>query len=219
MEVRKNGAGCSRGKRAAAEAVVELVPAGSRLALGTGSTMEYCLPGLAGIPGLVATPTSTLIAEKASNAGITLEPVGSEYDLYLDGADQVAPTGDAVKGSWGAHVREKCLAGLAKRRILVCDESKLVPQLTGPVPVAVLRYFAGLYDDGRGYDVDDNGLAIVGFHAGRPITDPPRWDAEVRALSGVLSTGVFTAGFVHQILVGFEDGRVEMRDITTTAEC
>lgn len=218
MEDRKSSEMASTAKQAAAEAAVGLVPPGARIALGTGSTMELCLPGLARIPGLVATPTSELIAERARAVGITLAPVGPEYDLYLDGADQVAPTGDAVKGSWGAHVREKCLAGLAKRRVLVCDKSKLVPYLTGPVPVAVLPYFADLYDGSDDHRLDDNRLVIVGLNPGLPITDPAGWDADARRLPGVLFTGLFTAEFVHQILIGHDDGSVEVRETVPVSE-
>lgn len=200
-----------RAKRAAAEAAVRLAEPGCRLALGTGSTVEQCLPGLAAVPGLTATPTSTLIADRARAAGITLVPVRRGYDLYLDGADQVAPSGAVVKGSWGAHVREKLLAALARRRVLVCDDTKLVPRLVGPVPVAVVPYFAGLYGDPADIRLDDNGLALIGFDPGRGIDDPTGWNATVERMPGVVCTGLFDADFVHQITVGHPDGSVELR--------
>jgi ribose 5-phosphate isomerase A len=218
MKVKASHLGMSKAKRVAAEAVMPLIHTGCRIALGTGSTMEACLPGLARIPGIVATPTSPAIAERAREAGITMVPVCSEYDLYIDGADQVASSGDVIKGSWGAHVREKCLAALARERILVCEGSKMVSHLTGPVPVAVVPYFAGLYCDRNDFTLDVNGLAIIGFHSGRVIEDPRRWNDEVMALPGVVSTGLFTADFVHRIVIGHEDGSVRMMASVACAE-
>ena len=194
------------GKAAAAAAAVELIPPGTRLALGTGSTVEAALPALAAIPGLVATPTSELIAGAAAAAGLTLAPVGAGYDFYLDGADQVAPNGDVIKGSWGAHVREKSLAALSARRILICDEGKLVDKLVGPVPVAVLPYFAGLYTDSPEFTTDDNGLAIIRLGAGEVIDSAAAWDEQVCRRPGVVLTGLFPAGFVERIIVGHQDG-------------
>lgn len=206
----------SLAKRAAAQAAVRLVPPGCRLALGTGSTVEECLPGLACVPALTATPTSPRIAERARAAGLTLAPVGRTYDLYLDGADQVAASGNVIKGSWGAHVREKLLAELATRRVLVCDDSKLVPWLVGPVPVAVVPYFAGLYGDAADVRLDDNGLALVDFDPGRAIEDPRQWNAEVERLPGVVCTGLFEADFIQEIVIGRPDGSVEFRFAPTT---
>ncbi|MEV7404920.1 ribose-5-phosphate isomerase A [Streptomyces sp. NPDC091267] len=200
----------SDGKAVAARAGAALVTPGARLALGTGSTVEAALPALAAVPGLVATPTSEVIAARAAAAGITLVPVQSSYDFYLDGADQVSPEGHAVKGSWGAHVREKTLALLAGRRILVCDRSKLVEKITGPVPVAVLPYFASLYGADADSQIDDNGLVVVRLGAGEVIDSPAEWDAEMCRRPGVVMTGVFPAGFVERIITGHPDGSVSL---------
>jgi ribose 5-phosphate isomerase A len=184
----------------------ELIPPGARLALGTGSTVEAALPTLAAIPGLVATPTSEVIAERAKEAGLELVPVIGEYDFYLDGADQVSPNGDVIKGSWGAHVREKTLAELSNRRVLICDESKLVDRLRGPVPVAVIPYFADLYAQPDAQKTDDNGLVIVTIEMDEEIDVPSEWDKRVCRQPGVVMTGLFTAGFVERIVVGHQDG-------------
>lgn len=200
--------GRGRGGKAAAAAVASaMIPAGTQLALGTGSTVEMALAALAEIPGLVATPTSELIADRARDAGIELVPVRDSYDFYLDGADQVAPTGDVVKGSWGAHVREKTLAELSARRILICDESKLVNKLVGPVPVAVVPYFGALYGaESAGTKTDDNGLTIVAVGPGEVIDTPGEWDERICRQPGVVMTGIFAVGFVDQIIVGHDDG-------------
>jgi ribose 5-phosphate isomerase len=194
------------GKAAAAAVAIELISPGARLALGTGSTVEAALPALAEIPGLVATPTSEVIAEAAVAAGLNLVPVGAGYDFYLDGADRVAPNGDVIKGSWGAHVREKVLAALSARRILICDEGKLVDKMVGPVPVAILPYFAGLYTESLARKIDDNGLAIVDLGVGEVIDSAAAWDEQMCRNPGVVLTGLFPAGSVEQIIVGHQDG-------------
>jgi ribose 5-phosphate isomerase A len=204
------------GKAAAAAVAVDLIPPGARLALGTGSTVEAALPALARIPGLVATPTSEVIADAAVAAGLQLVPVGAAYDFYLDGADQVAPNGDVIKGSWGAHVREKTLAALSARRVLICDEGKLVDKLVGPVPVAVLPYFAGLYSDSAPDKIDDNGLGIVELGAGEVIDSAAEWDERMCRQPGVVLTGLFPAGSVDRIIVGRDDGTHHV--ITQSAE-
>lgn len=193
------------GKAAAAAVAATMIPPGACLALGTGSTVEASLPMLADIPGLVATPTSAAIAQRAQSAGLKLIPLRRGYDFYLDGADQVAPNGDVVKGSWGAHVREKTLAVLAKQRILICDEGKLVDKLAGPVPVAVIPFFAGLYTDSAPR-IDENGLAIVDAAAGEIIESGAEWDEWMRMQPGVVLTGLFPAGFVQAIIIGHGDG-------------
>ena len=209
-----------RGGKAVAAAIASaMIPPGSRLALGTGSTVEMALPALAEIPGLVATPTSAVIAGRARAAGVELAEVQESYDFYLDGDDQVSPDGDAIKGSWGAHVREKTLAELATRRVLICDEFKLVEKLTGPVPVAVVPYFSGLYSPlAAGTKTDDNGLTIVAVSPGEVIDEPSEWDRAICGKPGVIMTGVFPAGFVDLIVVGHEDGSHHVIVTTSNGE-
>lgn len=194
------------GKLAAAAVAVAEIPPGALLALGTGSTMEAALPMLARIPGLRATPTSETIADRALSAGVDLIPLQDGYDYYLDGADQVAPDGDVIKGSWGAHVREKTLAALSRRRVLICDEGKLTDNLIGPVPVAVVHFFAGLYSADPAPLMDDNGLAVVRVAPSEVISSADDWDRKMCQRPGVVSTGLFPAAFIHQIIVGHEDG-------------
>jgi ribose 5-phosphate isomerase A len=198
------------GRRAAAEHAVTFVEPGARIALGTGSTVEAAVPLLAKIPGLSATPTSDVIESVAAAAGIRLTPVANHYHFYLDGADQVTPYGDVVKGSWGAHVREKTLAGLADRRVLMCDQSKLVDEIAGPIPVAVLPYVLALYDNHKVMKTDENGLVIVLVDEGT-IPCPLEWDRSMVDRPGVHSTGIFPAHMIDKIIVGCSDGSIEVR--------
>lgn len=207
---------------ALANEIAALVPPGSRIALGTGATVTACLPALAAIPGVTVTPTSSAIAARAAEAGLKTVGISSSYDIYIDGVDQVTANGDAIKGSWGAHVREKSMAMLSQRRILVAARSKLVPRLAGPVPVAVLEAFADLYrsdpeanlprhDNGLP-DHDENGLALVTLASNTEIDDPAAWTARVEALAGVVLCGVFPAAFVDQVIIADENGQIDYID-------
>lgn len=201
----------AQGKQAAAAAAVRLIKPTSRIALGTGSTVEACLPALAQIPGISVTPTSTAIMEAAQAFGIALTPVAADYDVYLDGADQVSPAGHVIKGSLGAHVRERCLAALARHRILVVDSGKLVDVLAGPVPIAVVPYFAPVYQPDGEVEVDENGLALIRVDAGRTIDDPAAWESDMASRPGVVATGLFPREFINEIIVGYDDGHAETK--------
>jgi ribose 5-phosphate isomerase A len=186
-----------------------LVEAGMRLGLGTGSTVMPFLDAIAGVPGLKATASSPMTARRAGELGIALEPLSGRYDLCVDGADQVSPALDLVKGGGGAHVREKLVAALSDRLIIICDGTKLVDVLSGPVPVAILPFASGLYEGSRDGQ-DDNGLVICDVPAGE-ILDPPAWDAEMVARPGVVSTGIFPASWVERVIVA-ADGQA--RELT-----
>src|SRR5688500_7823373 len=111
-----------------------------RLGVGTGTTVEPFLDAIAGVPGIRGTATRQRTAARRRDLAIPLEPLSGRYDLCVDGADQVTPTLDLVKGGGGAHVREKVVAQLSDRIVIVCDNTKLVPVIRGPVPVAVLPF-------------------------------------------------------------------------------
>jgi len=135
-------------KKAAAEAALEYVKEGQVVGLGTGSTIRYLLEGLerrvrAGLR-IKGVPTSEETAELARKAGI---PLLSDDDIWpidveIDGADQVDPQLNLIKGGGGALLREKIVAAHARYRIIVIDESKRVPLLgnTFPLPIEVLSF-------------------------------------------------------------------------------
>src|ERR1700738_4375045 len=116
------------------------------LGLGSGATGRYFTEGVgrlvAGGRKLRCVPTSRATAELAAANGITIvqELVG-QIDLAVDGADEVDPALNLIKGRGGALFREKIVAAAAKRFIVVVDESKLVKQLgVGELPVEVLPF-------------------------------------------------------------------------------
>jgi ribose 5-phosphate isomerase A len=139
-------AGLEAQKQAAAERALELVKPGSIVGLGTGSTARYFIEGLAGkvrkglqIQAVVTSLESRAQAE-AGGLPIT-ERIDGALDLAVDGADEIDPAVNCVKGRGGALLREKIVAHASRRFILIADETKLVGRLgRGPVPIEVLPF-------------------------------------------------------------------------------
>ena len=198
----------TRKKKEAARAAAALVRPGMRLGLGTGSTVMPFLEIIAGIDGVRGTATSAATAARARELGIALDPLSGRYDLCVDGADQVTPGLDLVKGGGGAHVRENLVARLSDRIVIVCDDSKLVDRLSGPVPVAVLPFAAGLYEGARPR-LDDNGLVVCDIPAG-VIDDPEAWDAEMCRRPGVVATGIYPGRWIERVLIAGDEGVHEL---------
>ncbi len=133
-------------KQAAAERALELVRPGTIVGLGTGSTARYFIEGLAAQvrSGLkvraVATSLESRAQAEAGGIQIT-ERTDGWLDLAVDGADEIDPAVNCVKGRGGALLREKIVAHASRRFVLIADESKLVGRLgRGPVPVEVLPF-------------------------------------------------------------------------------
>ena len=133
-------------KRAAAERAVELVRPGMIVGLGTGSTARYFIDGLGRMvrEGLKvqAVVTSDESGRLAKAAGIQIvDRITGDLDLAVDGADEIDPAVNCIKGRGGALLREKIVAHTSRRFVLVADESKLVGRLgRGPVPVEILPF-------------------------------------------------------------------------------
>jgi ribose 5-phosphate isomerase A len=133
-------------KQAAAERALELVKPGTIVGLGTGSTARYFIQGLGARvrSGLqikaVATSLESRALAEASGIPIT-ESIDGSLDLAVDGADEIDPAVNCVKGRGGALLREKIVAHASRRFVLIADESKLVGRLgRGPVPIEVLPF-------------------------------------------------------------------------------
>jgi ribose 5-phosphate isomerase A len=129
-------------KRAAAAAAVEAVHPGMRLGLGTGSTARHFVELIAervrnGLD-VVAVPTSEATRRDAERLGIPLATLDEipELDLTIDGADEIDPNLNLIKGGGGALLREKIVASASSRMIVIADESKVVAVL-GTFPLAV----------------------------------------------------------------------------------
>src|SRR5438876_11111490 len=133
-------------KQAAAERALQLVKPGTIVGLGTGSTARYFIEGLAArvrhgltVQAVVTSLESRALAE-AGGIPITERGDGS-VDPAVDGADEIDPALNCVKGRGGALLREKIVAHASRRFVLIADETKLVGRLgRGPVPIEVLPF-------------------------------------------------------------------------------
>lgn len=216
----------SAAKLNAAKAAVALVEDGMRLGLGTGSTAELILPMLGALVAsgmrLVGVPTSERTAKFAKRAGVPLTTLSEtpELDLAIDGADEVDPDLNLIKGGGGALLREKIVASCARRFVVVVDRSKLVKQLGAfPLPVEVIPMAATpiarrIAAHGRevtlrrakngGAFVTDEGHHILDCKFGR-ITDAHTLARTLSDMPGVVEHGLFL-DMAEQVIVGDENG-------------
>src|SRR5439155_1435815 len=130
-------------KRNAAEAALAYVKPGMVLGLGTGSTARHFLAGVGHLVAngmdLKGVPTSLATAEEAKRLGIPLTSLEESFwlDLTVDGADEVDPKLDLIKGMGGALFREKIVAAASKKFVIIVDDSKLVRRLGTKTPLPV----------------------------------------------------------------------------------
>lgn len=222
---------------AAAAHAVRLVPDGARIGLGSGRAASafMALLGARLRDGLTVSgvPTSEAAADAARQAGIPLIElgVGGILDLTVDGADEVAPNLDLVKGWGGALVRERIVATASARQVILAGEEKLVSTLgaRGRIPVEVVplgAWFAsreiaalGLTPtrrsgpDGMHPFRTENGNAIIDCALTQPLLDgnaARALERALRAIVGVVDTGLFL-GTADLVLIGHADGQVEAR--------
>ena len=200
-------------KRAAGYEAAEMVEDGSVIGLGTGSTVYYMIERLSGRvrDGLevAGVPTSHQTAARAREYGIPLTTLDDNpvLDLAIDGADQIDPQLRMIKGRGAALTREKCVAAAAFRFIVVADEAKVVPRLSGIVPVETIPFatktaMAQLRGLGcrpvireavkkDGPVITDNGNFIVDCQFAE-ITDPAALETAIALIPGVVESGLFT---------------------------
>jgi ribose 5-phosphate isomerase A len=213
-----------------ARRALDFVESGMVLGLGSGSTMAYFTTMLGerlqeGILGDIrAVPTSEKTASRARELGIPLTSLTEcqRVDLVVDGADEVDPELNLIKG-WGrALLREKIVAVHSDRVVIVVDDSKLVPRLatTGPVPLEILTFEAAAHvrwlasigsraelwveDDGRPI-ITDNGnyLARCWFDGG--IHDLAVVARQLADRPGILEHGLFV-GLTDVVVVSSREG-------------
>jgi ribose 5-phosphate isomerase A len=204
-------------KRAAAEAAVALIEDGSRVGLGTGSTVAPLLPALAA-RGLrlrcVATSVATEVAARA--LGLAVEPFEQldRLDIAIDGADQIDPGNWVIKGGGGAHTREKVVAGAADRFVVIASGDKVVDTLGPPVPLELLAFGipATLRALGqarlRHVPLSPDGGAIADYFG--DFDDPAALAARLSATPGVIDHGLFPSALVTDVLIA-RDGEIEHR--------
>ncbi|MEM2921899.1 MAG: ribose-5-phosphate isomerase RpiA [Candidatus Bathyarchaeia archaeon] len=219
-------------KRKAAIEASKLVKDGQVVGLGTGSTAMYMVEELGRRVReenlhILGIPTSNVTANLASRVGISLTTLSEhpELDIAIDGADQVDPGLNLIKGMGGALTREKIVDGAAKTFVVIVDESKLTQRLGlgQVVPVEVIpfavpvvaRRLVGLggkpklrMDKASNNPfLTDNGNNILDVDFGI-IFNPKQLEQDVKMITGVVETGLFV-GLAHLVYVGYPD-RVEM---------
>lgn len=217
-------------KRAAAFAAADLVQADMKLGLGSGSTFLLVIERLAqrirqdGLR-VAGVATSQQTAAAATAAGVTLLSLDdvAQLDLAIDGADEVDPRKNLIKGGGGAHVRERIVAAAARELLVIVDPKKLVPVLgatfalpvevfqlgwkqatqmlgaTGCVPVRRER-------NGQPFVTDNGNFVIDCKYDG--IDDPAWLSEQLHNIVGVVDHGMFL-GMAGRILVGQADGSVQ----------
>jgi ribose 5-phosphate isomerase A len=213
-------------KQQAAEQAVTFVRPGMVVGLGTGSTAIFATRRIgellhAGtLTQIVGIPTSATTEAEARQLGIPLldEAIPRDIDVTIDGADEVDPTLDLIKGGGGALLREKIVAQASRRLIVVVDESKLSAALGTryflPVEVltfgwqAQLRYLESLgarvtlrlARDGSPF-ATDQGNRILDCTFG-PIADPAALATKLDARAGIVEHGLFLGLATDVIVAG-----------------
>lgn len=208
-------------KRAAARAALEQVPRGAILGVGTGSTTNHFIAGLASIRDRVeaAVASSRATAERLRAVGIRvveLSDVEAPIPLYVDGADEATREGCLIKGGGAALTGEKIVAAASERFICIIDERKLVRRLGAhPLPVEVIpaaRRHVALHLEGMGGrpvlregTVTDHGNAILDVH-GLDLGRPREVEEELDHIPGVVSNGLFCRRGADLLIVGGAGG-------------
>ena len=215
-------------KQTAGEAAAKFVHDGQRIGLGTGSTVRYFLEALrqrmlmGKLSDIAGVPTSKRTEKAALSLGIPLTTLEAEQnlDLTVDGADEVDPHLNLIKGLGGALLREKIVADASQCLIVIIDSEKLVPQLGQrcPVPVEILPFgwkttqekvkaLGGKpmlrMDNASPYRTDqDNYILDCTFGA---IKDAEKLAQQLDSIPGVLGHGLFL-DMADQVIVGTPEG-------------
>lgn len=216
-------------KRIAAEKAVEHLKDGMVVGLGTGSTASWAIRKIGENVKLglnINAVASSLQSENlARSLSIPIHPLSTllTIDLTIDGADEVDPAKNLIKGGGGALLREKILAYNSKEFIVIVDESKLVQKLGKfPLPVEITPFARELTlkqlqalgckpvlrkSNGENFFTDNGNLiADCNFY---PIEDPAALDIKLKMIPGVVETGLFLNTKVTSILAGYHTGEVK----------
>ena len=215
-------------KEVAGRRAAEYIETGMVVGLGTGSTAKFAIRAIgervaAGLE-VKAIPTSEASAQLAGELGITLTTLEDDpaVDLTIDGADEVDPDLDLIKGLGGALLREKIVASATAQQVIIIDPSKLVEKLgtQAPLPIEVVPFSWSLVSSRlseRGIEptlrmqqaeqpfVTDNGNYIIDGRFSEGIDDPQATDIWLNTLPGVVENGLFVA-MTHLVVIGEAGG-------------
>jgi ribose 5-phosphate isomerase A len=217
-------------KRAAAATALESVHSGMALGLGTGSTVRHLVDLLGDalregtLSDIVGVPTSIETERQARSLDIPLMELGDRpvIDLTIDGADEISPELDLIKGLGAALLREKMVAQASERLLIISDDSKLVERLgqKAPLPVEIVDWAVGAQarfleatgaevslrtnDDGSPVRSDNGNVFLDCAYAGG-IPDPASLETELAARAGIVDTGLFL-GMADEAVIGSAEG-------------
>lgn len=220
-----------KAKEAAAIYAAQMVENGMLIGLGSGSTASYfieylvrrCERGLK----IQAVATSLKSQALATQGGIPIIDINevSKLDFAIDGADEVDPKKNMIKGGGGALLREKIVASMANEMVVIIDDRKCVDVLGSfPLPVEIVPFgFRGtiekmlrhnfhpkLRQDQKGETyITDNGNYIVDLHFEK-IHHPEEINHTLHAIPGVVETGLFVK-MAGRVVIGHSDGTVSIR--------
>ncbi|OIW13534.1 hypothetical protein TanjilG_29275 [Lupinus angustifolius] len=227
-------------KKLAADKAVDYVKSGMVLGLGTGSTAAFVVAKLGALiasgelTDIIGIPTSKRTEEQARSLGIPLSILDDNprLDLAIDGADEVDPNLDLVKGRGGALLREKMVEAASEKFVVVVDDTKLVTGLGGSglaMPVEVVQFCwkynlirlrelfkeegvdakLRIDENGKPY-VTDNSNFIVDLYFKTPIKDGFGAGKEISNLEGVVEHGLFL-NMATSVIIAAKDG-VQVKD-------
>ena len=223
------------------QAIDDYVTSGMKVGLGTGSTAAFAVERLGmllkdgTLKDIIAVPTSVATKEQAEGLGIplTTRDEFSRLDVAIDGADEVDPDLNLVKGGGGALLREKMVEIVSDKFIVIVDESKLcgalgpgfpipveitpfchehtirvvgaLPALKGCKPVLRMGTSQSNQPDGDNIAVTDNGNYIVDLFFDEPIADSPAAASQLKNTCGVVDHGFFI-GMTTAVIIAGSDG-------------
>jgi ribose 5-phosphate isomerase A len=198
-------------KRAAARAAIAELPDAGVIGLGSGSTIRFFVDEVGALVAagrkLVGVPTSRATAAQATKLGIPLLSDEGPWtiDVCVDGADEVDPRLQLIKGGGGAHTREKVVAAAAERFVVIASADKVVDRIVAPIPLELLAFGlpATLRRLGsaalRHVPLSPDGGAIADYHG--EVPDPASVAARLSATPGVVDHGLFGPELVSDILI------------------
>ncbi len=207
-------------KKEAGWAALKYVVKGGIIGVGTGSTVNHFIDALASIKDDIKGAVSSSVAstEKLQELGITIYDCNDveKLDVYVDGADEINPTRDMIKGGGAALTREKIVAAISDKFVCIVDGTKAVDVLGKfPLPVEVIpmareqvsRKLAALggnpvYREGV---ITDNGNIIIDVH-GLQITEPKALEVELNNIPGVVTNGLFAHRGADVVITGTPEG-------------
>ena len=217
-------------KELAGRAAAQLVGDGNIVGLGTGSTAYFAVIALgervkSGLK-ITGIPTSNATAELARAVGISLTTLDQHpvIDIVIDGADEIDPHLNLIKGGGGALLREKVIAAASNKMVVIADSGKVVEHLGKfPLPVEIISFARAVVErkiqslgastkirmrpDGSPY-ITDNGNPILDCSFGT-IEDPPALSRTLSNIPGVVEHGLFI-GLASTALIGKENSVEEI---------